>query len=290
MSLIVVRIIQSDEIRVVSDTKITDYSAIHQTPLNGLMKCILVSSTCCVCFSGNVGLAQNAIGPILNSQDIDGDSVAENLLRAHRSGNRAADFIVAVTEPEPTIYRIAAGQIESPISSTWIGYQPAFDTYQEHYHNLDATPFDGFSAEEALRFDVIRRMSDAFRSVVENPTHCSVGDFCLTVTSRPVERDGFRYVSSAAGFGFHSVSNTTDETSLLRPLGVGGGSYNYSILTPKQSGIGIVGVHFLEGKLGALFYPRHQWAPILFRDTTIASFIQVVSQGYGITIDGIRHS
>lgn len=289
MSLIVVRIIEADEIRVVSDTKITNYKAIHQTPLNGMMKCIVISSTCCVCFAGNVGLAQNAIEPILKIQEIDGDTVAENLLQAHRNGNRGTDFIVAVTEQRPTVYRIADGEIEST-QSTWIGDQPAFNAYQEQYYSLAQAPFGGFIAEEAATFDVIRRMSEAFKSVLENPTYGSVDDFCITVTSKPVERDGFRYLASVAGFGFQPVSNTTDETSIFRPLGVEGGSYVYSVLTPKQSGVGVIGVHFLEGRLGALFYPRAQWDPILFRNTTIADFIQKVSQRFGFTIDGIRHS
>ena len=78
-------------------------------------------------------------------------------------------------------------------------------------------------------------------------------------------------------------------TSLLSSLGVASGSYNYSVLTPNRSGIGALGVHFLEGKLGALFYPRIQWEPILFRNIGIDEFINAVSEKYDVSIGGLRH-
>ena len=69
MSLIVARIIE-DEIRIVSDTKVTNYSAVHNTPLNGSLKCVVVSPSCCICFAGRAGLAQVAMEPILKSTTI----------------------------------------------------------------------------------------------------------------------------------------------------------------------------------------------------------------------------
>jgi hypothetical protein len=289
MSLIVTRII-GDEIRVVSNTKITNYSAIHETPLDGLLKCVVVSPTCCVCFAGNVGLAQATLRPILDSDNLDGVYVTEHLLLEHRAGNSETDFIVALTDPQPTVYRIVAGKIEAASPSTWIGDQAAFATDQAHYHTLESKPFSGFAVDELRRFEAATRMSDAFHAVIDDQRHHSVNDFSITITSKPAEGDGFRYLASSVGFGFHSISNTTEETSLFRPLGAAGGSYNYSVLTPRHSGVGAVAVHFLEGKLGALFYPRIQWAPVLFRDTAIDEFIDAVSQQFGVPIDGIRHS
>jgi hypothetical protein len=65
MSLVVARVID-DEIRIISDTKITDSDALHPTPLDGGLKCIAISPTCCVCFAGNVTVAEEALAPILN--------------------------------------------------------------------------------------------------------------------------------------------------------------------------------------------------------------------------------
>ena len=288
MSLIVARIIE-DEIRIVSDTKVTNYSAVHNTPLNGSLKCVVVSPSCCVCFAGLAGLAQVAMAPILKSNDLDRASITRHLMREHLAEGCKTDFIVAFADPQPTLVRIIDGMIEEDLPSAWIGDQPAFATYQEHYHTFEQRSKTIFTADEFRWLEIATRMSDAFRAVVEDHKHPSVSDFAITVSSKTAEADGFRYLPSSIGFGFHSVSNTTEETSALRPLGVAGGSYNYSVLTPNRSGIGALGVHFLEGRLGALFYPRIQWEPILFRNTGIDEFINAVSEQFDVSIDGIRH-
>jgi hypothetical protein len=95
MSLIVARIIE-DEIRIVSDTKVTNYSAVHNTPLNGSLKCVVVSPACCVCFAGRAGLAQVAMTPILKSNGLDRASITEHRFTHGFGGNRSYFGITAL--------------------------------------------------------------------------------------------------------------------------------------------------------------------------------------------------
>jgi hypothetical protein len=162
MSLIVARIIE-DEIRIVSDTKVTNYSAVHNTPLNGSLKCVVVSPSCCVCFAGTAVLAQDAMTPLLKNNDLDRASITGHLLREHLAEGCKTDFIVAFTDPQPTLARIIAGQIEEDRPATWIGDQPAFATYQEHYHKNEQRSNVIFTADEFRRGRRISVFAKLFR-------------------------------------------------------------------------------------------------------------------------------
>jgi hypothetical protein len=120
MTLIVARLI-GDEVRIISDTKITNDLALHQTLLDGGLKCIVVSSACCVCFAGNVMLAENALSPILNGVVRGRQQITTHLLQQHRASDRKTDFIVASVEGLVAIDRITEGELEMTRTSAWIG-------------------------------------------------------------------------------------------------------------------------------------------------------------------------
>ncbi|MGB8397650.1 hypothetical protein [Bradyrhizobium sp.] len=88
MSLVVARVIDDDEIRIISDTKIADSGALHPTLLDGGLKCIAISPTCCVCFAGNVAVAEEALAPILNRTMQDRRQITTHLLQHHKAARR----------------------------------------------------------------------------------------------------------------------------------------------------------------------------------------------------------
>jgi hypothetical protein len=283
MSLVVARVID-DEIRIISDTKITDSGALHPTLLDGGLKCIAISPTCCVCFAGNVTVAEEALAPILNRTIQDRQQITTHLLQHHKAAQGETDFIVASAGTCVAIDRIADDRVETNIQVAWIGDYSAFSTYQSRYHAPDLV-----SIALDARFRVATQMNNAFKAVIEDHQNPSVGDFEVTVTSKPAEADGFRYLPNLGAFGFQSVPLTTTPTSVLRSLGVEGGSFSYTVLVPKIAGLGALAVHLREGKVGAFFYPAHCWSPTRFKDVGVDEFVEAIAQRFGVYVDGFRH-
>lgn len=285
MSLIVARQID-DEVRIISDTKMMNYQALRQIPLDGGLKCIVISPTCCVSFSGNVRIAELALTPVMRNMSWSRQEITSHLLKQHRECGCKTDFIVAVVDEAVGIDRISDGLLEEGLPSTWIGEHEAFAAYQANYHlESRPRPSEPFLEE---RFLIAGRMNDAFAAVVADPSIRSVDDFTICVTSWPAQEDGFRYLSRAAGSGFKTVTLTTEPTSLFRTLGAEGGSYNYSLLVPTSAGIGAVAVHIREARLGALFWPSRSWKSIPIRGVNVGEFVDAIRNQFGIAVDGFR--
>jgi hypothetical protein len=230
MTLVVARVI-GDEIRIISDTKITDTSVLHSTLLDGALKCIAVSPTCCVSYAGNVAYAKEALASILNHTIRDRDQITTHLLQHHKAAGGKTDFIVAFAGTSVAIDRVADQKVEANLDAAWIGDYSAFCTYQDRYHSPGHV-----SVALDPSFQVATQMQDAFKAVIEDDLQSrSVGHFSVTVTSRPVEDDGFRYLPHQGASGFQSVPLKTTPVSLLRSLGVEGGSFVRRMGYPRQS-------------------------------------------------------
>lgn len=283
MSLVVARQL-SQEIRIISDTKMMSYNALRQTPIDGGLKCIVLSPCRCVSFVGNASIAENALAPIISGQIMSREEITSCLLACHLDMGGETDFLVCETGKGIHIDRIADGLLEKDLSTAWIGDANAFARYQASYHLESKTQ----AIEIEDRFELASRMSAAFRAVIADPIISSVDHFAITVTSHPAQEDGFRYLPNAAGSGFEAISLTNEPTSLLQTLGAEGGSYNYSVLVPLSAGIGAVAVYIREARLGALFFPAHSWRAIRFVGLSINEFIDAVQEQYGISVDGVR--
>ena len=172
MTLIVARQID-DEVRIISDTKFTDDLSLRQTLLDGGLKCIVISPNCCVCFAGNVSLAEGALTPILNGTVCGREQIATHLLQEHKASDGQVDFLVACVRGHIAIDRIAHNKLETDLKSAWIGDQPAFDSYQSRYHSSSQSappiPEDDWSRTVSL-------MNDAFTAVMQDHRHASVGN------------------------------------------------------------------------------------------------------------------
>ena len=285
MSLVVARRI-ADEVRIISDTKISNPLALHQTPLTGALKCIVVSPTCCISFVGNIYIAEGALTPLLQGAISTRRELTSYLLGQHRQHGCQTDFIVTTVGEATAVDRISMGSLEEGLPSAWIGDVEAFEAYQANYHTTltrrQASPY----FDE--RFRIAGAMSDALDAVIDDSGIESVGDFTVSVSSQPAQGDGFRYLSRAFGSGFKPVANTTEETSLTQSVGVEGGSYHYCLLVPTAAGVGALAVHIREARLGILFFPARSWTSILLKGLDVKSFIHEIRARFGITFDGLR--
>jgi hypothetical protein len=212
------------------------------------------------------------------------EPIAGHLLQHHNASNSATDFLVACSGERVSIDRITQGKLERDLIATWIGHKPAFEAYQKHYHSNQSTT----SISLDKRSQIVNLMNDAFKAVIEDHRHPFVADFAIEVTSKPASNDGFRYLPKAGASRFHSVSNTTTPTSLLRSRGVGGGSFHYTTLVPAVAGVGAVAVYLLEGKVGVFFYPAKFWSPAIIKDVATDEFCLAIQQPFGVKVDGFR--
>lgn len=95
----------------------------------------------------------------------------------------------------------------------------------------------------------------------------TVGNFLISVTSKPAGGVGFTYLPSVIGDGFGSA---------------GDGGYCYSILAPKAPGVGAVGVYFNQGRFGALMYPANSGKTIQYTNVDLECFILRVKEDFGV--------
>src|SRR5262245_18780590 len=116
-----------------SDTKITDAQRLHQTPLEGALKCIVMSPTCCVSFAGNVHIAEHALTRLFQGATLARRELTSYLLLQHRENWCQTDFIVATVGEAISIDRISHGRLEEDLLSAWVGDAEAFAAYQANY-------------------------------------------------------------------------------------------------------------------------------------------------------------
>jgi hypothetical protein len=297
MTLIVGRVIEG-RTRVVGDWKITygpddrrrgeqarDDQA-HRTfvpsLLDGQLKVIAINPELAVAYSADVfDYALRAIRrAIIRASPLDAATLAALLSPA--TLDRSSEFLVADLS---TIRIVGSGRVA--VGSGAIGDQHAFSAYQTTYAIDPILKFESVGEVSATMYETADRMDRAFRTVVDDETFPSVAGFPVVLFAR---RSGFRYQSHVSGSGFQPVAGTTEPTSVLRSLGVEGGSYRYSFLVPSAPGVGAVGLHFVELGLGALFHPLLQDAPLEWCGVTADEFIQAVANEHGVRLDGPRWS
>ena len=281
MTLLVCRIVD-DRTLIVSDTKLSFDDAVHARPLHeGALKSLVVSPTCCVGFAGDIAVAESALAPVLNSQTWSKDNIVGHLLDAHLTSKGAAEFIVANTATTCQLIRIKGGVAETNLENAWIGDSHAFELYQSYYHGESAVRRHSFQR------DTFTRMKDALDNVIGDSTVPSVDGFTICVSSRSDRSRTFGYQPYIVGSGFQPVENTTEPTSLMRTIGVAGGSYNFAILVPKTLGVAAIGIYILETNAGALMFPASSWTPALIRNVTCQWFIDSVEATVGLSLTGM---
>jgi hypothetical protein len=267
MTLIVARTIDGS-VRILSDWKVTHEDPRRSGPLHGAPKALALSSHLAVAYSGtNYYYALEQIRrSARKSSGMVAEDVAQALARISSDGQH--DFIVASCSQ---IHLVREGTIQFDLPTAWLGDFDAFEAYQRAYHEalpLELPPVGPFSS---AYFTTVLRMAQAFDFVLTDDRLHSVGGFLISLTSR-----------SSRGHGFHYLPHTYSDESAKGARG----TYNYSLLVPREIGVAAIGIHFREGEFGALFRPLEDVMVERIPAPTVRDFLLEVERHFGLRLEG----
>lgn len=276
----------SDEFRILSDTKITDTEQILKGVETNILKVVILRPDLCIGFAGLIGPASVGIekmDELIGAEEVNIDQVLDHLLQRHLAAAKKTDFIVASLTPNSNLYKISEGKVESNLQTCWIGDHDAFSTFQEFFHQTRGFERPELSPELAQTVDTIFRMQRAFTRLVESDLHESVGRFMIEVATNP--GTGFyyeaRYIGTPGAPGLHRQIEPSEEIS---DWSAAVGGFSTSILVPDAAGVGAIGIHFFQGKFGALFYPLEQEKPIIIKNVDKEEFIAQIFERFGVRL------
>jgi hypothetical protein len=269
MTLVVGRVLNSG-VFLLADSLVTYREARYRPAPGSVLKIIVLAPDLCVAFAGDVDRAQLAIEGW--SQTMGLQMTAEHFLHAHREGGLDnPDFIIGVHGPTPQLLRIRDGDIERELSTAWIGNAEAFRELQRRF-------LDRNEADPAISVE------SAFHEIVSEQTFDDVGDFMIRCRSAP---GGFWYPpSSGVRFWPEQVTKGQGWQPISARTAAQGG-YAWSLLTPREIGVGAVGLHFQQGRFGCLLFPRYSERAVRVPDVDVRDFIVDIKARFGITLWGM---
>lgn len=275
-----------DEFRILSDTKIIDSEQILRGVETNILKVVILRPDLCIGFAGLIGPASLAIEKMhefIGAEEVNIDRVLDHLLQRHLGAAKQTDFVVASLTPNSNLYKISAGNVESNLQTCWIGDHDAFSTFQEFFHQTRGFERPDLSTELAQTVNTIFRMQRAFMRLVESGLHESVGQFMIEVATNPGA--GFYYEARYIGTpGAPSLHRQIEPSEEISDWSAAVGGFSTRILVPNEAGVGAIGIHFFQGKFGALFYPIKQEKPIVIREVDEEEFITEIFEQFGIRL------
>lgn len=284
MSLVVARK-TGNEIWMSSDARICRPNNLRSGPLTGALKLVLTNNVC-VGYAGCYHSALDCLRRIRNQCLRGSEEILAALLDTHKATGGEVDFIVATYSPSPSITRITNGTAELNLDAAWIGDPTAFAEYQRLYHSASPIVVEKNGKEDAKKCETASRMREAMSQLVREGGFSSVGEFVISARS---SLDGFTYLGGALVF----PATQTIPSGVSTPLRFGTaqeGGYGYSVLWPSSPNIGVIGVHFFPGDIGALYHPLEYDAAKVYSQVTFEQFTQAVAREFGIELVGLRIS
>jgi hypothetical protein len=253
--------------------------------LRGTLKAITLHPGLCIAYAGDVASALSAIRD-LNiglSSAFSLSEVVSQLEQAHNRTSKVTEFIIASAVEGQTLVVIKEGRA-TRVDYCWIGDIDAFEEYQQ-LCNTTATPPRSTTIDPTLAADlqIDFRIQSAMEGVAASPRVHSVGELIIGIV---LTKDGFVYASRAIMSGGRSQAIPSGVWTKVQFGGAPEGGFSYSVLTPRIPGIGAIGVHFYQARLGALFYPIELEVTALFRNVGHDEFRAAVRDEFGFDIQG----
>ena len=296
MTLVVCR--KNDhELFVQSDSKVIDCFGVQDerslrqnNMLDGLLKTVILHPHICLSFAGASLHATRFLKQFMasNIREWNTPRLIAELWNVHKDSDMACDFILCESiERSPRITLIKGGSVREDQPSAWIGSQPAFNAYQTAFYEL----------EDSLPLN--QRMRHAFRTVIDDETHCEVGHFHIEVylehyfANTGLISGGpdsvFAYeIKSEWDTGnqvFHIMANKPTAISTgSASYGAYGVSYFRSLSTRRHG----VAIHFPHASFGLLMCPQIDCErAIIFRDCNATEFLDQIWETYQIAMEGV---
>lgn len=286
MTLVVAKIV-SDDIQILSDTKITDIYLGSQNPLHGQLKTILLNPYISISFSGLPDYAQEVLEAFYQRQlpNIDSFLVINSLifkcLEINRKSNNKTDFLLCyVYQNKPKIFRISNSQVEQNLKTAWIGDIAGFNKYQECYH----------SSDKPEEFD---KMEDAFHKVIDDDSVETVGDFMIRVTNEGDRTDtiqGLSYQINRIRYdGPYDFVKVGEGRFMMKHSNSEKGGFGYSLFRSFDPQTPAIGFHFHVGSFGLLFFPQQFYTNgiVILNQTDGEMFAQEVKKQFGFDVQGL---
>lgn len=290
MTLIVAHKTDHD-VFMVGDSRLTDEQEEFH-PLKGTLKIQILSDNICVGFAGDIPCDCFKQLKLIFSADKSYDELVQNLLMLHKEHNGKIDFLISQSLPAPSLIKISNAAIIPNLITAWIGEESAFREYQKYF--LDKTPPLLPSAPERPQLWILKlpdhkhseqsrfaKMCSAIQSVMANTTIKTVGDYLIPVAS---SAEGFHYQpycyvdapEQEPGIGWTTVEMGSNIE----------GGYAISALTPKEGGVPLFAIHFLQGGFFILFHYSKSYIPIIYKGFSHESFIEKIYEEYEILLEG----
>ena len=274
LTLVVARVF-NEKIVIFADTKVSDPSNSKRSPLQGVLKIVILNPHLAIAYAGVIDYAEAAIKNLLFIEPMPIGHVLSVLEEASETANKQVDFIVASLQGGPALYKISDGRTSGKLPSAWLGNHAAFEPYQREYASAPETT------------EIPYRMRDAFISVLSSGSIDDVGGFPISVHVHPgLTSPMLVYHMSLTFHNPEEFSVGSDWVPM--PLGtVERGSFCLSQLRTVNLSRHGVALHFFPGNFGILFCPQISFAPIQFKDVTAIEFSQRLKKEYGLTLEGI---
>lgn len=272
--------------RLFCDTRVTHPYDENPHYLRGTLKAILLHPALCVAYAGDVANALSAIRDlnVSRSSGFSLEKVISSLERMHNRTPAGIEFIVASALDGETLTVIKEGHA-TRVDYCWIGDSAAFEEYQRLFNTEVPASHSSSIINPALAADlrVANRMYDALEGVAASSAVTSVGELILSIV---LTEDGFIYAPRALMSGGRPQTIPSGVPTRIQFGGAAEGGFSYSVLTSQVPGIGAIGVHFYQGRLGVLFFPAQLERPALYRNVGHDEFRAAVRKEFGFDVQG----
>ncbi|MGL2966989.1 hypothetical protein [Flavobacterium sp. XGLA_31] len=282
MTLIVGRV-HDENIKIYSDSKITDINSVRNNALTANLKCFILHPHICLSFSGNVHYAEKFLEKFYSNTPFSFSNILQYCLILNNESNNSTHFAVSLIDNKiMRLFKIAHGKIESEIQSFWLGDIDAYNVYQKTFLESDSekTPFE--------------KMGKAFEKVIKDEKLETVGFFEISVSTvfiPEISSKIFRYnLKSSAQIAPHTFQLTSENPVHLMTYGTAeDGSYSEVFLTSITIEYPAVAIHFFQGKFGILFCPAlNHNKPLIFNNQPDGQeFANHIKREYNITLSGL---
>lgn len=255
MSLIVARK-HKNNLLIFSDTKLTYKFKDKNSPKDGTIKAIILTSKIAICYAGDVHFAELALKEIRGRYS--NEEIKAILLKYHHESNQLTDFILAISEDEPYFLVFKDGCVVEE-DSCWIGSKDGFSKFQEYflsnyeYQDTWGVSFDLVKLPDTddLEFrGLYYKLFNAMVGVIECNEIQEVGGFIVPLL---FENDHFCYQYYVNVF--RKALDVEDEMDGDGPTTIGFSNAEDGAFAVNFSG-GItaeLAIHFFQGNIGVVY-------------------------------------
>jgi hypothetical protein len=261
------------------DSLITNRDVVRPNDIPGRLKSIVLSRDLCVSFAGRADAALDAIRQLYPSTGsrLDASLLVDELYETHKASGGEIDFLVCSLGLGGRFVKIAGDSVAEGADRYWIGDPAAVSEFQRQF-DLSVPPQNASPDHKATS-----RSLDAFSSLLRETRLPTVGGFRFHVAS---VSGAFQYMDEAASY-YPTQDIPSGVATALRFGGPAEGGFAYSVLTPDQAGVPIVGVHLYQGRLGLLYDPLNHDDAIQIPNVSHKEFREKVLALCGVSIDGL---